>query len=121
MAGESKVSEKCILRVSARLNRLDRGYTELTSEFRSHAKDLADHVENSVTRHRDFNESMKGLREEVHDSTKLLHGRVNQTLKVFWTLMLSVAGFIIISLMGLVLKIAYDGLPWETVIEVAIP
>ena len=115
---EENISGKCLLRVSARLNKLDRGYVAMVTEFRAHAKEMAGFVERDIERHRASEDAVVTLRTEMGEAHKLLHARVNSTLRVFWRLMMGVAGFIIITLLGIIAKVAYDGLPWRTKAEI---
>lgn len=120
MAGENKVppiEAKCLLRVSARLNKLDKSYVRLESKFNQHAKELADFIATDADRHKTSEDTLSILRNEISVAAQLLHGRVNSTLRLFWGLMISVAGFIIVALLGIIAKLAYDGTPWSVKAE----
>ena len=116
---EPTVPARCLLRVSVRLNKLDRGYDNLLGKFNHHSQALEGHIEAGEKWREDNENALKGLSKEISHATALLHKRVNQTLRLFWGLMISVAGFIIVALMSLVLKMAYDGLPWQTAMSLS--
>ena len=115
--GQEPIKAKCLLRVSARLNKLDRGYTRLESKFIQHAKELGDFISLDSDRHKASEDTMVILRGEINESSRLLHSRINSTLRLFWGLMISVAGFIIVALLGIIAKFAYDGVPWRAKAE----